>query len=70
MITSKNSLDLITMNESADKRSGGRVVIWITSWWKDRTGAAWGGHALEKFSLDDWFQLHTQYRPIIWISPP
>ena len=34
------------------------------------TGAAWGGRALKRFSPDDWFQLHTQYRPILWTPPP
>ena len=37
IMTGQNPLDLIPMNESADDRSGGRVVSWIDSWWKDRT---------------------------------
>ena len=41
MMNGQNPLDFIPMNESADERSGGRVVSWINSWWKDRTGAAW-----------------------------
>ena len=49
----KNPLDFITLNESADERSGGRVVSWITYWWKDRTGSAWGGRDLKRFSPDD-----------------
>ena len=54
------------MKESADERSGGRVVIWINSWQKDRTGAAWGGRTLKRFPPDDWFQLQTQDRPRLW----
>ena len=27
-----NPLDYIPLNESADERSGGRLVSWITSW--------------------------------------
>ena len=60
MMTGQNSLDFIPLNESADERSGGRVVSWITSWCKDRTGATWGGSALKKLATEDWFQLHTQ----------
>ena len=37
MMNGQNSLDFIPTNESADERSGGRVVIWINFWWKDRT---------------------------------
>ena len=70
MTKKSNTLDFIPLNESADKRSGGRVVSWIDYWWKDRTGAAWGGRALKRLSPDDWFQLHTQDRPIIWTPPP
>ena len=58
--TGKNPWDFIPLNESADKRSGGRVVNWINSCWKDRTGASWGGRAMKRLSPDDWFQLHTQ----------
>ena len=62
----KHPLDFIPMKESADERSGGRVVIWINSWQKDRTGAAWGGRTLKRFPPDDWFQLQTQDRPRLW----
>ena len=37
MMTGQNPLDLIPLNESTEERSGGRVVSWINSWWKDRT---------------------------------
>ena len=53
----KKPLDFIPLKESADERSGGRVVIWINSWRKDRTGAAWGGRALKRLSPDDFFEL-------------
>ena len=32
MKTSKNPLDFIPLNESADEISGGWIVSWITSW--------------------------------------
>ena len=70
MINGQNPLDFITLNESADERLGGRVVIWIKYWWKDRKGATWGEHALKRLSPGDWFELHTQYRPILWTHPP
>ena len=58
------------MKESADERSGGRVVIWINSWQKDRTGAAWGGRSLKRLSPYYWFELHTQYMPRLWTTTP
>ena len=70
MTTNQNSLDFIPVNESADERSGGRVVSWITYFWKDRTGAAWGVCALNRLSPDDWFELHKKYRPRLWTPPP
>ena len=69
MMTGQNPLDFIPMNKSADERSGGQVVSWINSWWKDMTGAACGGRALKRFSPADWFQLHTQDRPRLWTPP-
>ena len=36
MMTGQNTLEFILLNESADERSGGRVVSWITSWRKDK----------------------------------
>ena len=36
IMTGKKMLDFIPLNESADGRSGGREIIWINSWWKDR----------------------------------
>ena len=69
-MTGQNSLDFITMNKSADKRSGGQVVSWINSWWKDMTCAAWGGRAMKRLSPDDWIKLYTQDRPRLWTPPP
>ena len=37
MMPGQNPLEFITLNESADERSGGRVVSWINYWWKDST---------------------------------
>ena len=34
MMTGQNLLKFIPLNESADERSGGRVVSCIASWWK------------------------------------
>ena len=70
MINGQNPLDFITLNESADERLGGRVVIWIKYWWKDRTGASWRGRALKRLSPDYWFEIHTQDRPRLWTPPP
>ena len=70
MATVQNPLNFIPLNESDDERSGGWVVSWINSWWKDRTGAAWGGRALKKLALDNWFQLHKQDMPRICTPPP
>ena len=53
MMAGQNPLDFIPLNKSDDERSGGRVVSWINSWWKDTTGAAWGGRALKRLSPDD-----------------
>ena len=58
------------LNESVDERSGRWVVIGITSWHKDRTGAAWRGLSLKKLSPDVCFQLHTQERPRLWTPNP
>ena len=70
MTSGQNPLELILLNESDDKRSRGRVVSWITSWWKDTTEAAWGGRPLKKLAPGDWFELHTQYMPRLWIPTP
>ena len=69
MITGKNSLDFIPLNNLADERSGGRVGSWITSWRKYRSGAAWGRYALKRLSPNDWFQLHNQDKPRLWTPP-
>ena len=69
-MTCKKPLESILLNELAGERSGGRIVSWINSWWKDRKGAVWGGRALKSLSPDDWFELHTEDRPIIWTPPP
>ena len=68
-MTGQNPLDFIPLNELSDERSGGQVASWITSWRKERTGAAWGGRALKNLAPDDWFQLHTQDRPRLWTPP-
>ena len=70
MMNSQNPLEFIPQNESADERSGGQVLSWITYWCKYRTGAAWVGRALKKLSPNNWFKLHTQDRPILWTPPP
>ena len=69
IINGKNLLNFINLNELADERSGGRLVSWIDSWWKDRTEAAWWGRALKRLLPDDWFDMHIQDRPIVW-NPP
>ena len=69
IINGKNLLNFINLNELADERSGGRLVSWIDSWWKDRTEAAWGGRAPKNLAPDDWFKLHTQDRPRLWTHP-
>ena len=66
----QNPLEFIPLNKLADERSGGQVVIWINSWWKDRTGAAWGGRSLKRLSPEYWFEMHTQDRPRLWTPPP
>ena len=68
-MTVQNPLEFIPLSESVDEGSRGREVRWITSWWKDRTEASWGGISLKKLASDDWFQLHTQYRPRLWTPP-
>ena len=70
MMTGQNPFEFITLNESADERSGGRVVSWINYWWKDKTGAAWGEHALKRLSPYYWFELHTQDSPILLTPLP
>ena len=60
MMTVQNPLDFIPLNESADEISRGRVVSWITSWFKENIEAAWGGRPLNKLAPDDWFELHIQ----------
>ena len=55
MMTGQNPLDFILMNESADERSGGRVVSWISYWRKDKTEVAWGGLPLKKMTPENWF---------------
>ena len=69
-MTGQNPLDLISLNDSADERSGGRVLSWIDTWWKDRTGAALEVRALKSLSPDDCFQLYTQDRPRLWTPLP
>ena len=70
MMTGQNPLEFIPLNDLADERSVGRVVSWMNSWWKDRTGATWGGGAIKRLSPDDWFDLHAQDRPRLWTPPP
>ena len=70
MMTCQNPLEFIPLNDSANGRSGGRIVSWNNSWWKDRKGAAWGGSALKSLSPDDWIELHTQDSPRICTPPP
>ena len=69
-MTGQNPLEFILLNDSADERSGGWVVSWITSWWKDRTGEAWVGRALKKLAPDDWFQLPHKTAQDFGHSPP
>ena len=40
MMNSKNPLEFIPLNDSADESSGGRLVSWVTSWRKYNTEAA------------------------------
>ena len=68
MMTNQNPLDFIYLNKSADERLGGRVVSWINSWWKDSTGAAWGGRDLKRLSPYDLFAFQTQDRPRLWTN--
>ena len=69
MKTGQNSLYFIPLNESADERSRGRVVSWINSWWKYRTGAARGGRTVKRLSPDNWFDMHIQDMPRLWTHP-
>ena len=69
-MTGQNSLDFISLKDMDDERSGGRVVSWITSAWKDNTGTVWGGLSLMKLVSKYRFYLHTQYMCRIWTNPP
>ena len=69
-MTGQNPLDFIQLNESSEKRSGGQVVSWITSCWKDKKGTVWEGRPLKKLVPDDWFELHTQYMTRLWTPHP
>ena len=69
-MTVQKPLDFILINDLADKRSMGRVVSQITSWWKDKTGTVWGGRPLKKLAPDNWFMLYTQDMPRIWTPLP
>ena len=51
------------------KGQGGQVGSWITSWWKDKTEAAWLGHPMKKLAPADWFELHAQDMNRIWTPP-
>ena len=70
MMNGQNTLYFITLHDSADERSGGWVVSWITSWWKEKIESAWGGLPLKKLVPEDWFEMHTQDMPRIWTTPP
>ena len=69
MMAGQNPLDFIPLNESSDDRLG-RVVSWITSWWKYKTGTVWGEHPLKGLAPGDWFELYTQDMPRLWIFTP
>ena len=53
MMTVQNLLGFIPLNDSADEISGGRLVSWITSWCKLKTGTVWGVRPLKKLAPDD-----------------
>ena len=70
MMTVQNLLGFIPLNDSADDISGGRLVSWITSWCKLKTGTVWGVRPLKKLAPDDFFELQTQYMPRLWTPTP
>ena len=63
MMTVKNPLELIPLNEFSDWKSWSWVVSCIISWWEDKTVTVWGGRSLEKLAPYYWFELHTQDMP-------
>ena len=57
VVTGKNPLEFIPLNEGADERSDKQVRKWVLSWWSNASGCHWCGHELKKLELEDWFDL-------------
>ena len=69
MMAGKDPLTFIPLDEDADERSDGRVSQWVQSWWQDESGESWCGHGLKRLMPDDWFDLHNNDNPRLWVPP-
>ena len=43
---------------------------WIRSWWTDGEGKAWRDQPLHELKPEDWFSLHENPNPRLWIPLP
>ena len=70
MMAGKDPLSFLPLDKGAGQRSQGRVQEWIRSWWTDGEGKAWQDQPLHELKPEDWFSLHENPNPRLWIPPP
>ena len=70
IMSGKQPLEYLPLNEGADERSGGLVEKWVNSWWTSPEMASGSANSIKLLSPEDWFTLYENKQPRLWCPPP
>ena len=70
MMAGKDPLSYIPFHKGADERSGGKVSVWVRSWWTTKKGKDFGGFPLVAITKESMFGLRDLKAARLWIPPP
>ncbi len=70
ILAGEDPLLFIPFNQGADNRYGGKVSVWVHSWWKTKKGMPFGGSPLRDINKDNMFELRDIKAAKLWMMPP
>ena len=72
IMAGKDPLSFLPFHFQADKRTSGKVLKWVKSWWQmgAKRGTWFSGKPLKLLTPEDWFTLYENDKPRLWFPPP
>ena len=70
IMAGKDPLSFIPFNRGADDRAGGKVSVWVHSWWETKKGTPFGGFPLRNITKDNMFELRDLKAARLGMMPP